>query len=223
MAERSGAGDHPAAKGRDGSGRKGGGRKRTLVVSLLALGAGAVTIGAFMESDEKTDNRIYKTVEQCKKEQFVSADECSRQFDAARVAHEKNAPLFPEKASCEQEYGEGNCKRPETSHASNRYYIPAMAGYLMGRRANGGYQSAPLFRKRGDASGQYRQMARFPYPQAGAAGQRARTTSFRGQRWRTSGNSSRVYSTARSTSRSGVRRSGFGRSGFRSSSRSWGG
>ncbi|MCC2095277.1 MAG: DUF1190 domain-containing protein [Hyphomicrobiales bacterium] len=198
------------------NGEKSGGRKRTMVVSLLALGAGAVTIGSYMSSSDgqKSDNKLFTSQAQCERDSAVPKEQCGKQYVAALQAHEKNAPKFPSQASCEQEHGQGQCVHPSTSTSSvyRSYFVPVMSGYLLGRTAAGGYQSAPLYRKRTDPAGRYRQMA--PFPQArGSSPGAARTSrsAFRSRTWTSSSSGSRVSSTSRSSYRS-TYRGGFGRS-----------
>lgn len=193
--------------------RQRGDSKRTLVVSLLVLGAGAASVAYYMSRGEKTDNRIFKSLEQCKKESSYPAGECETQFKAAKAAHEKNAPLFPSKAACEQEFDK--CENPSRETGRSSYFMPAMMGYLIGRHAGRGFQSAPLFRRAGDAAGRYRQMAPFPRPVARtgsgtSSASRASRSAFRSRTWTSSGSrsSARVYR----PSSSRISRGGFGRS-----------
>ena len=197
---------------------KSGGRKRTLVLSLLAVGAGAVTIGSLATSSdgEKSTNKLFTSLAQCERDSAIPKEECGKQFTAALQAHEKASPKFPSKESCEQEHGAGQCANPSTNTSSvyRSYYIPAMSGYLLGRNAVGGYQAAPLYRKRTDAPGSYRQMA--PFPSTGTATRTAsRTTrsAFRSRTWRSSSGVTRVSSPSRSTYRGGFGRSSRGYSG----------
>ncbi len=204
------------ARRRSSVSEPGGGRKRTLVVSLLALGAGAAGVGAYMGSGSETAtaNRIYTSQQQCERDSAVPAEDCRKQFVAAKAAHEKAAPLFPSKEACEGEYGDGKCTNP-SSGTRHSYYIPAMTGYMMGRAASGGYQSAPLYQRRGDPPGQYRQMAAFPQPQPGTSPSSRSSTgsSFRTRTYRTNPGSSRVYTPSRSVSRGGFGSSSRGFSG----------
>lgn len=186
--------------------------KRTLVVSLLVLGAGAATTAYYLSRPEKTDNRIFTSLEQCKKDSSYPEGECETLFKAAKVAHEKNAPLFPSKDACEQEHGK--CTNPSQETGRSSYFMPAMVGYLIGRNAARGYQSAPLFRRLGDPPGRYKQMAPFPQPlnRAGSgtsSATRASRSAFRTRTWTSgAGSSARVYQ----PSRSRISRGGFGRS-----------
>lgn len=190
----------------------GGNRKRTLIVSLLALGAGAAGVGMLMDSSSEsaTDNRIFTSVDQCQRDSAIPSEECGRQFAQAKQAHEKAAPLYPSREACEQEYGDAKCTNP-SSGTRTSYYIPMMTGYMMSRAAGGGYQAAPLYQRRGDPPGQYRQTAAFPKPLPGASGNTGTSRSaFRTRTYRTRPGSTRVYTPSRSVSRGGFGRSSRG-------------
>lgn len=85
--------------------------------------------------------------------QMYSEDDlgaCSAQFDAqtcivgqstARAAHERDAPKFTTREQCEAESG-GACA---TASNGSGMFLPAMAGFLMGRAlSGGGVTSQPL-------------------------------------------------------------------------------
>ena len=203
----------------------GGNRKRTLVVSLLALGAGAAGVGGYIASGDDKEvagSRIFVSQEQCQNDKSIPREECGKQFASAIRAHEKAAPLYPSKDACEQEFGDNKCTHPTSSGTRNSYYIPAMTGYMMARSTGGGYQSAPLYRRRNDPPGQYRQMAAFPQPVPGTQpASRTNSRAFRTRTWTTRPGSTRVSSPSRSSSRSSFGRTS--RGGFGSSSRGYSG
>lgn len=204
-------------------------RKRTLVISLLALGAGAVSVGNFTGagSGPRTDTRTYKNITECEAERLLTPAECVTNFQQARMSHEKAAPVFAQQNDCEKEFGAGQCARPSDPSRANTW-IPAMAAYLVGRRAAGGYQAAPMFRRPGDPRDEYRLTAGFPAPLPGATSGQGSTTSSRssfgsrstssssyrtGSTIFTSGRNASPSRSGISTSRSSTSRGGFGSSG----------
>jgi len=206
-------------------------RKRTLVVSLLALGAGAVTIGNFTGAGTgpRTDTRTYRSITECEADRLLSSAECVTNFQQARASHERSAPVYAQQNDCEKEFGPGQCVRPsDPARAST--WIPVMAAYLVGRRAAGGYQAAPMFRRPGDPRDEYRLSAGFPAPLLGAttgsgsSGRSSFGTSSRSPSYYRSG--STIFTSGRnaSPSRSGISssRSSTSRGGFGSSGRSGG-
>lgn len=192
----------------------GGSRKRTLVISLLALGAGAVTIGNFTGSgSSSSDTRTYRSIGQCEADRLLTAAECATQFQQAKQAHERAAPAFANRADCEKEFGANNCAQPTTNPARQTSYLPIMAAYLIGRRAAGGYQAAPMFRRPGDPAGEYRISAAFPAPVSTSSGPSQSSRSFSsGSRVYTSGSRTSTSRSGLSTSRTSTSRGGFGAS-----------
>lgn len=141
-----------------------GGRKRTIAITLLALGAGAVTIGMFSGSGTSTQPRTYKDVASCEADKLIPSSECESNFKQALSNHERSAPAFQNRENCEKEYGAGNCANPSASSGRASMFIPLMVGYLLAQRASGGYQAAPLYRRPGDPANEFRQSAAFPFP-----------------------------------------------------------
>ena len=194
-------------------------RKRTLVVSLLAMGAGAVSFGLLMSDDgEKSQNKLFSSQAHCERDSAVPKEECAVQYKAALAAHEKNAPKYPVKVGCELDYGDGQCVVPSSgTHTTGSpiYYAPRMTGYLLGRASSGRYQSAPLYRKRNDPPGQFRQMAPFPQSASNTTGRSppVARSSLRGRTWSARSGSTRVSTGTSRTSRGGFGRSSRGYSG----------
>lgn len=142
----------------------GDGRKRTIAITLLALGAGAVTIGMFSGRSSSNSLRTYRDVASCEAGKPDSSVNCRETFTQALNSHERSAPGFSARENCEKEYGTGNCVQPSPNSGRSNVFIPAMAGFLLGQRASGGFQSAPLYRRPGDPEGEFRQSAAFPFP-----------------------------------------------------------
>lgn len=213
-----------APSGPGGDHETGGSRKRTLVISLLALGAGAVTIGNFTGAgSSQSDTRTYRDVRQCEADRLLPAAECATQFQQAKQAHERAAPAFANRADCEKEYGANNCAQPTTNPSRQNSYLPLMAAYLIGRRATGGYQAAPMLRRPGDPADEYRISAAFPAPMSTSSGSSSSTRSFNsGSRIFTSGSRSSTSRGGLSTSRTSTSRTSTSRGGFGASSRSGG-
>jgi len=201
-----------------GAGEGDSNRKRTLVISLLAFGAGAVTIGGLTGtgSSNRSETRTYRSVSQCEADKLLTPEECATNFQQARAAHESAAPAFTNRNDCEREYGAGNCAVPSSTRTSS--YIPLMTAYLIGRRAGGGYQSAPMYRRPTDPANEYRLSAGFPAPlptTSTSSGTRysSSSSSFRsGSRIFTSGNRTSTSRSGITSSRSSTSRGGFGTS-----------
>lgn len=90
---------------------------------LLALG------GCDDEPPQAEAIRIYPSVEACRAEH--SAAECDAAFSGAQAQHEATAPHYGSMASCEDVYGPFQCV--PRSDASGGWFIPAMAGFMIGQ------------------------------------------------------------------------------------------
>ena len=213
----------PASSPSPGPGDSGDGRKRTIAITLLALGAGAVTIGTFSGAGTGSRDRprTYKDVATCEAEKIIPSNECRQNFMQAISSHERSAPGFAAREACEKEYGASNCLNPSQASGRASLFIPIMAGYLIGQRAGGGFQSAPLYRRPGDPADEYRQSAAFPYAassgSSSSSGSRSGSWAWGGS---SSGSSSGSAAPASSSSSSAVTttsRGGFGSSSHGSS------
>ncbi len=185
-----------------------GGRKRTIAITLLAVGAGAVTIGAFsgLGSSSGDAQRTYKDIASCEAEKIIPADECRRNFTQAWSAHERSFQPYQSRDVCEKDYGAGNCTSPTTAGQAS-LFIPLMAGYMIAQRA-GAYQAAPLYRRPGDPDGEFRQSAAFPF--AASSSSSSSSSSSRGFSSSSTGSSSTRTTTGTTSGFTTTSRGGFG-------------
>lgn len=151
------AGRHPASASRDdGEG------KRSMIMTLVAVGAGAFGVWAFFNSGatKTAHGSIYASVDQCVAGGALSRAECTARWKDAQLLHEQNATRFGSKAECEEVHGEGRCGQTQNSRSmAGIFFIPRMTGYVMGRLQNGSYQAAPLFQNKGDGRSRFRMTA----------------------------------------------------------------
>lgn len=195
-------------------------RKRTVAITLLAVGAGAVTIGALSgvgSSGNRT--RTFPDVATCEAQKQDTSINCGYEFNSSYNLHERNAPTYPSRQACETEFGANNCTQPSSASGRAQYFIPAMAAFMIGPRSTGGFQSAPLYRSPRDPANEFRQSAAFPYPVTYSSSSSSSSSgrSF----WNSSGSStSSPTTTSRSSTSSPVTttsRGGFGSSAHSSS------
>ena len=201
----------------------GGNRKRTIGITLLALGAGAVTIGTFSGTGNSDRPKTFRSPEACQADASIPADECRATYVQALSAHERSAPAYQNRETCEKEYGAGQCVTPSANSGRASMFIPLMAGYMIGRAGANRFQAAPLYRRPGDPDGEFRQSAAFPF---GASQSSSSSSSSRGFSGSSSSSSSTGGARAPSASSSNsssmgvttTSRGGFGASGRSSSS-----
>ncbi|HEX8569580.1 MAG TPA: DUF1190 domain-containing protein [Caulobacteraceae bacterium] len=82
----------------------------------------------------------------CKAAGEVPAPDCDNGWIAAQNDHATNAPRYGDKAACEAEYGEGRCETRTSGGGS--FFVPFLAGMMLGNMGGGRYQPAPYYRNR---------------------------------------------------------------------------
>lgn len=212
------------------------GSKRSTAVTLLALGAGAVTIYAATRDDstdyalERTEQtQLFASKEECASSGKIPTLDCENAWREAQRAHESYAPRFSSLASCETEFGPGKCGTPSTLGATAGIFVPLMTGYALAQMSNG-YRAQALYQRIGDAPGQFR-VSGFAEPPPPQQQQSSSSSSGSSRSWSSSSSSSSWSrssspTVSRTGTQSAVSRGGFGStsSSFSSSSRSssWG-
>ena len=125
-----------------------GGTKRSRTVSLvLVAGAAAAALGLARldPSQDEEDTLVYPSAEACAVEGVRPASECDADYATARAAYPAAAPHYPDLAACESHHGPGHCVAAGT-------YVPRMAGYLIGRRAEQEIAPQPVYEHAPDAA-----------------------------------------------------------------------
>ena len=119
----------------------------------------AVTAVFMLAGCEKSDETVslYQNAEDCSAA-TGNAAECKTAYNNALKEAERTAPKYATREDCVAEFGEGQCQQtpaqagtaPENqaqAQSSGSFWMPLMAGYMMGRLMGGGagYQQQPLF------------------------------------------------------------------------------
>ncbi|MFP1830158.1 DUF1190 family protein [Lonsdalea quercina] len=142
---------------------------RRFPLAPLTLAMGSV----FMLSGcEKTDETVslYQNADDCTRANPSMKDQCTTTYNNALKEAEKTAPKYRSQEDCAAEFGEAQCMQTPATTASNQnapaqagmtaqphesgsFWMPLMAGYMMGRMmGGGGYAQQPLFSPRSAAS-----------------------------------------------------------------------
>ena len=100
---------------------------------------------------------LYQNADDCASATGKAA-ECTTAYNNALKEAERTAPKYASREDCVAEFGEGQCQQapaqagmaPENraqAQSSGSFWMPLMAGYMMGRLMSGGagYQQQPLF------------------------------------------------------------------------------
>lgn len=129
----------------------------------------AVTAVFMLSGCEKTDETVsmYQNADDCSSANPGKSAECTASYNNALKEAERTAPKYASREDCVAEFGEGQCQQaptqagmaPENQAQSGggSFWMPLMAGYMMGRMMSGGMQQQPLFSSKNPASPAYGQ------------------------------------------------------------------
>lgn len=125
---------------------------RSYRIAPVALAVSAVFM---LSACEKTDETVslYQNADDCSKANPSNSAQCTAAYDAAKKEAEKTAPKYASREECVAEFGEGQCTQTPAQagmaaqpQQSGSFWMPLMAGYMMGRMMGGGaYNQQPLF------------------------------------------------------------------------------
>lgn len=118
--------------------------KRSTQIGLAAVGVVLVAaIWSSRDGDAKGDV-AYGSIEECKADGQVSAQQCETLFGEAAAKRLAEAPKFQNQQSCEAQYGANGCSAARIGGVE--YFLPALAGFMLARSLSGGGQpqAAPL-------------------------------------------------------------------------------
>ena len=138
--------------------------------TLLLASVAALALAACNENNDVASEFI-RDEAQCASQQDPSA--CRQALADARTAHQRTAPAFASQAACEERFGAANCQvvtdarataeqfaagagetaaaaatqaQQQVQQAGGSWFMPLLAGYMMGRLAGGGMSAQPLYR-----------------------------------------------------------------------------
>ena len=128
----------------------------------------AVTAVFMLAGCEKSDETVslYQNADDCSAANPGKAAECTTAYTNAVKEAERTAPKYATREDCVAEFGEGQCQQtpaqagvaPENqaqAQSSGSFWMPLMAGYMMGRLMGGGMaQQQPLFSSKNAGSHQ---------------------------------------------------------------------
>ncbi|MEW5560924.1 DUF1190 family protein [Enterobacter asburiae] len=131
----------------------------------------AITAVFMLSGCEKTDETVsmYQNADDCSSANPGKSAECTASYNNALKEAERTAPKYASREDCVAEFGEGQCQQapaqagmaPENQAQAQQgggsFWMPLMAGYMMGRMMSGGMQQQPLFSSKNPASPAYGQ------------------------------------------------------------------
>ncbi len=128
----------------------------------------AVTAAFLLAGCEKSDEtvKLYQNADDCSAANPGESQQCTTAYNNALKEAERTAPKYATREDCVAEFGEGQCQ-PAPSQASiagdnqaqtqsgGSFWMPLMAGYMMGRMMGGSYAQQPLFSSKNPSSPAY--------------------------------------------------------------------
>lgn len=134
----------------------------------------AVTTLFLLAGCEKSDETVslYQNADDCSVANPGKSAACTTAYNNALKEAERTAPKYASREDCIAEFGEGQCQQAPAqagmaggsendaqAQSSSSFWMPLMAGYMMGRLMGGGasYAQQPLFSSRNPASPSYGQ------------------------------------------------------------------
>ncbi len=122
-------------------------RRSKRIATLAAGGACLLVLTACGDEPQ-----VFSGIEQCAME-TGDRSQCEIDFAQAELAHAETAPKFEEQASCEEQYGKGNCvpaNQQQAEGGGGGFFMPMMMGYMMAR-AFGGVSQPVYYDRKGYA------------------------------------------------------------------------
>ena len=158
----------------------------------------------------EVDARTFASLDDCKKADGMTAQQCDTAYAQAQKDSTANAPKFSDQQSCEERYGVDQCV-PRSQNGGGSFFTPLLTGFIVGQALSnmgGGYYGAPMYR---DRSGTYYGGSGYPLSRDYVTGRtRVRADSF---------DAPAMHAPSRVQSRSAV----ISRGGFGGGGHGWGG
>ncbi|MFC3394126.1 DUF1190 family protein [Brenneria rubrifaciens] len=135
---------------------------RTYRLAPVALAVSAVFVLSGCEQADETVS-LYQNADDCSAANPSMSEQCTTAYNNALKEAEKTAPKYATREDCVAEFGEAQCTQTQApaqsgmaaeSQQSGSFWMPLMAGYMMGRMMGGGagYAQQPLFTSKSPTS-----------------------------------------------------------------------
>lgn len=129
--------------------------KRSQIVRLALIGVSAgALIGVDLwlnsgEDDVAAD--LFTNPDLCKASGRYTADQCDQAYADAAMLDDQKAVTYKSKEDCEADFRPGGCRQVTTTSVSagspglSSVFVPAMAGFLIGRALTSGVSAQPVY------------------------------------------------------------------------------
>jgi uncharacterized protein YgiB involved in biofilm formation len=127
--------------------------KRSRHLALMLMGSGPLLLSACAEDrhvdGDHSDEGLFTSVQACI-DQTNDSYSCRQAYERAEREAEQAAPRYATREECIAEHGPEHCQ--ERQRHGSTFFVPLMAGYLMGRAFSAGnvtgLNGSPAFRDR---------------------------------------------------------------------------
>jgi uncharacterized protein YgiB involved in biofilm formation len=129
--------------------------KRSQIVCLALIGVSAsALIGAefwLNSGEEDVAADVFTSPELCKASGNYTASQCDRAYADATKLDDQNAVSYKTRGDCEADFTPGGCREVTTTTVSSgapsmsSVFVPAMAGFLIGRALTSGASAQPVY------------------------------------------------------------------------------
>lgn len=129
-------------------------RTRKLVLSGL-MAAGGLSLNACADGDAgggaqsdgaaETRAYTYSSLRECLDKDEAPDSACETAAHNA-LSDDRNAATWPDRASCEAVYGQGQCTPPSTYSGHGAFWGPLLMGFVVGRTSTGAWGGRALYR-----------------------------------------------------------------------------
>jgi len=167
--------------------------KRSKTIKLAFISTVPILFSACSQQTPAVQDKAYSSVADCTAAGQFTQDECTAQYNNAMAQHLQTAPRFNSIDSCAQQYGYDQCQ-PHRDSSGQSFFLPALAGYMVGRALSqqndyrrddprygyaggsyGAYSSQPLYKTRDDRT-TWRTAGNEPVPAANIPAAKPMTT-----------------------------------------------
>jgi uncharacterized protein YgiB involved in biofilm formation len=114
-------------------------------LSLCACDSGDVGSNNPSDVPRATNAYVYSSLQACLDKNDAPDSACEASARNA-ISDDQKAATWPDQASCEVVYGEGQCTPPSSASGHDTSWGPLLMGLVMGRTLEGGWGGRALYR-----------------------------------------------------------------------------
>jgi len=114
--------------------------RKSVPLKSFTIGAASLLLGACGTDDVAS---IYLDAEECSADNPSFSAACETTYQAALEEAKETGPKYESLADCEYDFGDGVCEQQQASSGS--FFMPLMAGYMLGNLMSGSRRYTPMY------------------------------------------------------------------------------